>query len=70
MDQNKLKAALEELKALRKPIHNINAKHKESLSKLEKIAVNVTDSVGSVGFFMVIFTLDFIMVGLEYHRIR
>ncbi len=63
MDQNKLKAAHEELKALRKPIHNVNAKHKESLSQLEHIAVKVTDSVGSVGFFLVIFTWTLLWLG-------
>ncbi len=63
MDQNKLKAAHEELKALRKPIHNVNAKHKESLSQLEKIAVKVTDHVGSVGFFLVIFIWTLLWLG-------
>ena len=55
MDENKLLKAIEELKKLRKPIQNVNIKHKESLSALEKIAVKVTDSVGSIGFFLIIF---------------
>jgi len=63
MDQNKLKAAHEELKALRKPIHNVNAKHKESLSRLEQIAIKVTDHVGSVGFVLVIFTWTLLWLG-------
>ncbi|MFA6051346.1 MAG: DUF1003 domain-containing protein [Methylobacter sp.] len=63
MDQDKLKAAREELKALRKPIHNVNVRHKESLSALEKIAVKVTDHVGSVGFFLVILGWTLLWLG-------
>jgi uncharacterized membrane protein len=54
MDLNKYKTAQEELKKLRKPIRNINVKHKESLSALERLAVKVTDQVGSMGFFFII----------------
>jgi hypothetical protein len=70
MDQNKIKAAHEELKALRKPIHNVNTKHKESLSQLEQIAVKVTDHVGSVGFFLVIYLpgLYYGWAGTRLHR--
>jgi len=56
MDQKNLKDMHEELKKSKKTIHNINAKHKESLSPLEKIALQVTAHVGSVGFFLIIFT--------------
>jgi uncharacterized membrane protein len=54
MDKKEHQKALEELKKLRKPIHNVNIKHKESLSALEKIAVKFTDHVGSMGFFLII----------------
>jgi uncharacterized membrane protein len=54
MDQQDYKKAYEELKKLRKPIKNVNVKHRESLSALEKIAVKVTDAVGSMGFFLII----------------
>ena len=63
MKQSKLKAALEELKKLRKPPYNVNAVHKESLSALEKIAVKVTDRVGSVGFFLIIFGWTLLWLG-------
>ena len=63
MDQNKLKIAREELKELQKPIYNVNARHKESLSLLERIAVKVTDYVGSVGFFLVIFCWTLLWLG-------
>ena len=45
----------EELKKLRKPIRNINIEHKKSLSRLEQFAVWITDHVGSMGFFIIIF---------------
>jgi uncharacterized membrane protein len=55
MNEKEYKKAYEELKKLRKPINNINIKHRESLSALEKIAVKITDGVGSMGFFLIIF---------------
>jgi uncharacterized membrane protein len=63
MEQIKLREAHEEIKKLRKPIHNVNIRHKESLSKLEKIAVKVTDYVGSVGFFLIIFGWTVLWLG-------
>jgi len=63
MDERKLLKANEELRKLRKPIHNVNIGHKESLSALEKIAVRVTDSVGSVGFFLIIFLWTLLWLG-------
>ena len=63
MDKIELQKATEELKKLRKPIDNVNIKHKESLSALEKIAVKVTDSVGSVGFFLLIVSWTILWLG-------
>ena len=45
---------LEELKTLRKPIRNINIEHKEALTRLEKLAMWITDHVGTMGFFLLI----------------
>ena len=45
----------EELKKLRKPIKNVNIEHKKSLTPLEKFAVWITDHIGSMGFFIIIF---------------
>jgi uncharacterized membrane protein len=55
MNEKEYKKAYEDLKKLQKPINNINIKHRESLSALEKIAVKITDGVGSMGFFLIIF---------------
>ncbi|HTZ18389.1 MAG TPA: DUF1003 domain-containing protein [Dissulfurispiraceae bacterium] len=37
-----------------KPVRNINAEHRESLTTLERFAVWITDKVGSMGFFIII----------------
>ncbi len=63
MDQRKLLKAYEELKNLRKPIRNVNVGHEESLSALEKIAVKVTDHVGSMGFFIIILFWTLLWLG-------
>jgi uncharacterized membrane protein len=63
MYNKELQKVKEELKKLRKPIYNVNVKHRESLSALEKIAVKVTDSVGSMGFFLIIFFWTLLWLG-------
>ena len=63
MDKSKILKANEELSTLRKPIRNVNVRHKESLSALEKIAVKVTDYVGSMGFFLIIFAWTLLWLG-------
>lgn len=45
----------EELRKLRKPIRNVNIEHKKGLSRLEQLAVWITNHVGSMGFFLIIF---------------
>jgi uncharacterized membrane protein len=63
MDIKEIMAAHEKLKKLRKPIHNVNIKHKESLSVLERFAVKITDYVGSMGFFIIIFIWTLLWLG-------
>jgi uncharacterized membrane protein len=63
MNKSKLQEAHEELKKLRKPIRNINVLHKESLSLLETFAVKLTDHVGSIGFFLIIFGWTVLWLG-------
>src|SRR3989344_8196868 len=46
---------LEELKRLREPIRNTNTEHKENLTKLEWVAMWITEHVGTMGFFIIIF---------------
>jgi uncharacterized membrane protein len=63
MYNKELQRVKEELIKLRKPIYNVNVKHKESLSALEKIAVKVTDYVGSMGFFLIILFWTLLWLG-------
>ena len=46
---------LEHLKQLRQPLRNVNQQQKESLSSLERLAIWITDHVGTMGFFLIIF---------------
>jgi uncharacterized membrane protein len=55
--------SLEELKALRHPVRNVNAVHAESLGPVERLAIWITDHVGSMGFFMIIFTWTMLWLG-------
>ncbi len=54
---------LEELKNLRKPIRNINIEHKEALTGLERLAMWITDHVGTMGFFFVILAWTVVWLG-------
>lgn len=47
---------LAELQNLRKPVINTNKSHQEKLSRLDKIALVVTNRVGTMGFFFIILT--------------
>ena len=44
------------IKNRRESIRNVNVTHKENLSKMNKIALWITDNVGSMGFFLLIFS--------------
>ena len=46
---------LEELKKLRAPLQNANIIHRQHLSKRAKLAIWITEHVGTMGFFFVIF---------------
>jgi uncharacterized membrane protein len=46
---------LSELKALSKPVRNANIEMKQKLSRLDKLAIWITQHVGTMGFFFIIF---------------
>lgn len=46
---------LAEIKKIVKPLRNVAIIHKENLSKLDKLACWITDHVGTMGFFILIF---------------
>jgi uncharacterized membrane protein len=45
----------EELEKLKRPMRNVNIEHRQHLSKLEKLAVWITEHIGTMGFFLIIF---------------
>lgn len=47
--------SLQELKKMRKPLRNVNIEHKEKLNTLERVAIWITEHVGTMGFFIIIF---------------
>jgi uncharacterized membrane protein len=47
---------VEEMLASRKPIANVNRLHREKLVTLEKFAMEITKRVGTMGFFLIVFT--------------
>jgi len=47
----------------RKPIRNINNEQKLKLSKLDRFAVEITNRVGTMGFFLTIFTWTVLWLG-------
>jgi uncharacterized membrane protein len=52
-----------ELRKLRKPVRNVNIERRESLSTLERFAVWITNYVGSMGFFILIFVWTLLWLG-------
>src|ERR1700681_4955774 len=54
MSETPVPPKLHELKNLRKPVRSVNAEHRKKLSGLERLAIWITDRVGTMGFFLVI----------------
>ena len=53
--KHKIPSSIEELKKLSKPIRNANIIHKQHLTSLNKLAIWITNHVGTMGFFIIIF---------------
>lgn len=45
----------EDLQRDRRPVRNINAEHQENLSAMERTGLYITEHVGTMGFFLIIF---------------
>ena len=54
---------VKELRASRKPHTSAKQQHKESMSPLDKVAVIVTEKVGTMGFFLLIFIWTILWTG-------
>lgn len=55
--------SLEQLRKMGKPVRNINIEHRERLSKLDKLALFITNRVGTMGFFLIIFVWTVLWLG-------
>ena len=55
MEDPKICLPLDELKKLRKPLRNVNIEHRASLTHLERFALWITERIGTMGFFFIIF---------------
>jgi uncharacterized membrane protein len=62
MENHKPKS-LKELKSLRIPIRNVNVEVRKKLTRLDKIAIWITNNVGSMGFFLIIFVWTAVWFG-------
>lgn len=54
---------LEELKALGRKTRNVNIEHREKLSRLEKLAVFITEHIGTMGFFLIVLAWTVFWIG-------
>lgn len=54
---------LHELKRLRKPVRHVNVEYRRKLSPLDRLAVWITDRVGTMGFFLIIFMWTALWLG-------
>ena len=59
----KIVKSLDEIKKSRKPLRNVNVEHYEHLSPLDLFAVWITDNIGTMGFFFIIFFWTLIWLG-------
>ncbi len=57
---NQTPKSLDEIVNLRVPVRNVNIEHKQKLSRMDKLALWITNHVGSMGFFMIIFAWTFL----------
>src|SRR6266849_4227073 len=63
MNEKQAPSPLHELKRLRKPLRSINIEHRKKLSRLERLAIWITDRVGTMGFFLIIFVWTLVWLG-------
>ena len=61
--EHPLPLPVHELKKLRKPIQRVNVEHRKKLSGLERLAVWITDRVGTMGFFLIILCWTAVWLG-------
>ncbi|MEK7228113.1 MAG: DUF1003 domain-containing protein [Patescibacteria group bacterium] len=55
--------SVEEIRKARKPLIDVNAKQNENLSSVDRLAVWITNHIGSMGFFLIIFVWTIAWLG-------
>lgn len=43
-------------------IRNVNIEHRAKLTRLEKVAMNIAENIGTMGFFLIIFIWTFVWI--------
>jgi len=61
--KNQKPLSVEEIRKGYKPILNVNLHHRERLTKMDKLALWITEHVGSMGFFIIIFLWTLVWLG-------
>jgi len=55
--------SLSEFKQRRRPLRNINKEFSDKMGKLDKLALFITERVGTIGFFLIIFIWTVLWLG-------
>ena len=63
MSDKPVPSPLHELKRLHKPVRSVNIEHRKKLSRLERVAIWITDRVGTMGFFLWILVWTVVWLG-------
>jgi uncharacterized membrane protein len=63
MMKHQLLPSVEELKKSFNPARNVNVQHQEKITPITRVALWITDHVGSMGFFMIIFCWTVLWLG-------
>jgi uncharacterized membrane protein len=56
-------ASVHEIRTTRPPVRDVNAEHAGSFTRLERLAIWITDHVGTMGFFLAIFAWTVLWLG-------
>jgi len=56
MDKKHQPLSLAQLRQLRTPLRNVNTERKKQLSRVDRLALFITQEVGSMGFFFIVLT--------------
>ena len=64
MNDSKLSSSIKDIQE-KYPIKNVNVIHRAKLSKLDRLAIYVTEKIGTMGFFFIIFGWTVIWLGFN-----